>query len=171
LREALCSWDFIADEFDFYSVVKAYGIDSKGFSYDDMMVSQELGDVEIKDRRCLAFSNILQHKVPELKLVDKNKSGHCKMLTFYFVDPSTRIPSTAIVPPQQQDWHFKYILASEPFRSLPGLVVDGIMDKVGFPISLKEAKRLRPKVRQTTGVDEDITLEFFKPNFYFSGIE
>ncbi|KAJ1875820.1 hypothetical protein LPJ71_011594, partial [Coemansia sp. S17] len=80
--------------------------------------------------------------MPELKLADKSKTGHCKMITFYFVDPSTRIPSTEIVPPQQQDWYFADILASEPFRSLPHLVVEGIMDKVDFPISFKAAKKL-----------------------------
>ncbi|KAJ2059565.1 glycogenin glucosyltransferase [Coemansia sp. S146] len=61
------------------------------------------------------FPNILQYKVSELKLANKTKPGHCKMLTFYFVDPSTRIPSTEIVSPQQQDWHFEDVLAYEPF--------------------------------------------------------
>ncbi|KAJ2741665.1 hypothetical protein GGI20_005026 [Coemansia sp. BCRC 34301] len=168
LREALCSWDFVAEQFDLYSVVKAYGIELSGPIREGHLISQELGDVEIKDGRCLVFPSILQHKVPELKLVDRSKSGHCKMLTFYFVDPSTRIPSAAIVPPQQQDWQFEDILAYEPFRSLPSLVVDGIMDKVDFPISLKEAKRLRPQVRQDTGVDKDITFECFEPSFFFS---
>ncbi|KAJ2316992.1 hypothetical protein GGI00_006877 [Coemansia sp. RSA 2681] len=109
--------------------------------------------------------------MPELKLADKTKPGHCKMLTFYFVDPSTRIPSTEIVPPQQQEWHFEDILASEPFHSLPRLVVDGIMDKVDFPISLKEAKQLRSQVPQDTGVDEDIAFELFEPLCFYSDVD
>ncbi|KAJ2261837.1 hypothetical protein GGI01_001999, partial [Coemansia sp. RSA 376] len=106
-------------------------------------------------------------KMPEFKLADKSKTGHCKMLTFYFVDPSTRIPSTEIVPPQQQDWYFADILASEPFRSLPHLVVEGIMAKVDFPISLKEAKKLRPQVHFDKK-GEAISFDFFEPSVYFS---
>ncbi|KAJ2056696.1 hypothetical protein GGI17_006065 [Coemansia sp. S146] len=52
---------------------------------------------------CLVLPNILQYKVPELKLADKKMPGNYKMPTLYFVDPSTRILSTEIVPPQQQD--------------------------------------------------------------------
>ncbi|KAJ2413887.1 hypothetical protein GGI10_002758 [Coemansia sp. RSA 2530] len=165
-REALCTWDFEAHQFDIESVVKAYGIEQDQLE-EEQSISQEPGLVGIKDGRCLVFPNILQYKMPELKLANKKKPGHCKMLTFYFVDPSTRIPSTSIVPPQQQDWYFKDVMASEPFCSLPQLVVDGIMSKVDFPISLKEAKKLRLLARQ----DEtcvDITLDLFEPSFYFT---
>ncbi|KAJ2504068.1 hypothetical protein IWW47_002697, partial [Coemansia sp. RSA 2052] len=120
-----------------------YGIELSRPADEGNPISQEIGDVDIKNGRCVVFPSILQHMMPELKLADRTKPGHCKMLTFYFVDPSTRIPSTEIVPPQQQEWYFEDVLASEPFRSLPHLVVDGIMDKVDFPISLKEAKQLR----------------------------
>ncbi|KAJ2260047.1 hypothetical protein GGI01_003252 [Coemansia sp. RSA 376] len=65
------------------------------------------------------------------------------MLTFYVVDPSTRIPSTEIVPPQQQDWWSEDLLSSEPLGSLPQLIMGGIMDMVDYPISLKNVKRLR----------------------------
>ncbi|KAJ2748076.1 hypothetical protein GGI19_006270, partial [Coemansia pectinata] len=140
-REALCSWDFAVEQFDIESVVKAYGIEQSRLIESDL-ISQDLGSVGIKNGQCVVFPNILQVKVSELKLADKKMPGHCKMLTFYFVDPSTRIPSTEIVPPQQQDWHFEDVLASKPFRSLPHLVVDGIMAEVDFPISLKEAKKL-----------------------------
>ncbi|KAJ2883486.1 hypothetical protein H4R27_002729 [Coemansia aciculifera] len=165
-REALCSWDFAVEQFDIESVVKAYGIEQSRLIESDL-ISQDLGSVGIKNGQCVVFPNILQVKVSELKLTDKKMPGHCKMLTFYFVDPSTRIPSTEIVPPQQQDWHFEDVLASKPFRSLPHLVVDGIMSEVDFPISLKEAKKLRPQVHQEE-YSEDITLDFFEPNVYFS---
>ncbi|KAJ2430465.1 hypothetical protein GGF41_000979 [Coemansia sp. RSA 2531] len=165
-RETLCSWDFEAEQFDIESVVNAYGIEQSQLMESDL-VSQELCSVGIKDGRCVVFPNIHQFKMPEFKLADKSKTGHCKMLTFYFVDPSTRIPSTEIVPPQQQDWYFADILASEPFRSLPHLVVEGIMDKVDFPISLKAAKKLRPQVHLDKNA-ENISLKFFEPNVYFS---
>ncbi|KAJ2403675.1 hypothetical protein GGI10_005677 [Coemansia sp. RSA 2530] len=130
-------------------------------------MSQELGTIGIKDGLSLVFPNTLQYKMPELKLVDKKQPGHCKILTFYFVDPSTRIPSTEIVPPQQQDWCFEDVLASEPFCSLPQLVVDGIMNMVDFPISLKEAKKLRPQVHQDE-TSKYITTSLFEPMLYFS---
>ncbi|KAJ2040746.1 hypothetical protein GGI13_001013 [Coemansia sp. RSA 455] len=90
-HEALSSLDIEIEGYDIESIVKAYDT-----------VSQELGGVGIKDGRCVVFPNIHQFKLPMLELADKTKTGHCKMLTFYFVDPSTHIPSTQIVPPQQQ---------------------------------------------------------------------
>ncbi|KAJ2752581.1 hypothetical protein GGI19_003729 [Coemansia pectinata] len=164
-REALCSWDFEAEQLDIDSVLKAYGIEQSQLE-EETPLSQELGSVGIKDGRCLVFPNILQYKLPELELGDKTKPGHCKMLTFYFVDPSTRIPSTELVPPQQQDWCFEEILTSEPFRSMPQLIVEGIMAKVDYPISLKEAKKLRLLVYQDKS-SEHISYELFAPHFYF----
>ncbi|KAJ2507931.1 hypothetical protein IWW47_000869 [Coemansia sp. RSA 2052] len=130
------------------------------FFYDVANVSQR--NLQFHQERSV-FPSILQHKMPELELVDRTNPGHCKMLTFYFVDPSTHIPSTEIVPPQQQEWHFEDVLASEPFRSLPQLVIDGIMDKIDFPFSLKEAKRLRSQEPQGTKVNKDIAFELFEP--------
>ncbi|KAJ2458865.1 hypothetical protein GGF42_001808 [Coemansia sp. RSA 2424] len=164
-REALCAWDFMAEQFDVYSAAKAYGIGLNDATSEDHLISQEIGDVDIKNGRCVVFPSILQHKMPELELADRTTPGHCKMLTFYFVDPSTRIPSTEIVPPQQQEWYPEDALASEPFRSLPGLVANGTVNTIDFPISLKEAKQLRSQVPQDAGTDKDITLELFEPRF------
>ncbi|KAJ2074980.1 hypothetical protein GGI13_001684 [Coemansia sp. RSA 455] len=144
-REVLCCWDFEAKQFDINSVVKAYGIEQDRLE-DGEFASQELGSVDIKDGRCLVFPNTYQYKMPKLKLADKTKPGHCKMLTFYFVDPSTRIPSTEIAPLQQQGWYFADVLAYEPFCRLPQLIVDSILAKVDFPISLRETKKLRWQV-------------------------
>ncbi|KAJ2446773.1 hypothetical protein GGF42_005607 [Coemansia sp. RSA 2424] len=167
-REALSSCDFAAEQFDVYSVAKAYGIGLDDATSDEHLISQEIGSVGIKNGRCVVFPSILQHKMPELELADRTKPGHCKMLTFYFVDPSTRIPSTEIVPPQQQEWYSEDALASEPFRSLPGLVANGTVEKIDFPISLKEAKQLRSQVFQDTGVvDKDAAFELFEPHFFF----
>ncbi|KAJ1661563.1 hypothetical protein GGF38_003565 [Coemansia sp. RSA 25] len=168
-REPLCTWDWEADPFDYDAIYAVYGIEDDDDDADGFpSLSQELGSVDIKNGRCVVFPSILQHKVPELKLADRTKYGHCKMLTFYFVDPSTRIPSTEIVPPQQQDWHFEDILTSEPFCSLPELILDGIMDKIDFPISLKEARKLRSQVFQDSGVAECINASLFEPEFYYT---
>ncbi|KAJ2117583.1 hypothetical protein IW146_000604 [Coemansia sp. RSA 922] len=164
-REALSSLDFEAEQFDIESIVNVYGIEQDQLGEGDR-VSQELGSVGIKDGRCVVFPNVHQFKLPELKLTEETKTGHCKMLTFYFVDPSTRIPSTEIVPPQQQDWYFEDILESEPFCRLPQLAVDGIMDKVDFPISLKEAKRHRLQVHQDKNI-MDVTSYLFEPRALF----
>ncbi|KAJ2868557.1 hypothetical protein GGH94_000089 [Coemansia aciculifera] len=164
-REAIGSCEFEADRYDFESVENAYGIDQDRLVINDL-ISQEIGSVGIEDGRCLVFPNILQYKLPELELGDKTKPGHCKMLTFYFVDPSTRIPSTELVPPQQQDWYFEDVLASEPFHSLPQLVMDGILAKVDFPISLKEAKKLCPQVHQGE-YGNRITSNLFEPQVCF----
>ncbi|KAJ2467835.1 hypothetical protein GGI03_001347 [Coemansia sp. RSA 2337] len=82
----------------------------------------------IYDGQCLVFSNTLLYKMPKFMRVDATKPGHCKMLTFYFVDPSTRIPSTEIVPPQQVEWWSEEVRSCEPFRSLPLLIVDKILN-------------------------------------------
>ncbi|KAJ2258438.1 hypothetical protein GGI13_000611 [Coemansia sp. RSA 455] len=117
-REALSSLDYEMEGYDIESVVNVYGIEQDQLGERDR-VSQELGSVGIKYGRCVVFPNVHQFKLPELKLADETKTGHCKMLTFYFVDPSTRIPSTEIVPPQQQDWSFEDILSrSAVCRSL-----------------------------------------------------
>ncbi|KAJ2012925.1 hypothetical protein GGI03_002696 [Coemansia sp. RSA 2337] len=165
-REALCCWDFEAEHFDIDLVVKAYGIEH-GRLEDGDFASQELGSVVIKYGQCVVFPNTYQYKVPELKLANKTKPGYCKMLTFYFVDPSTRIPSTEIAPPQQHDWCFADVLAYEPFCRLPQLIVDSILTKVDFPILLKAAKKLHPQVLQYQP-NKNITLIYFEPCFYFS---
>ncbi|KAJ2449691.1 hypothetical protein GGF42_004695, partial [Coemansia sp. RSA 2424] len=86
-REALSSWDFEAEQFDVYSAAKAYGIGLDDATSEDHRISQEIGSVDIKNGWCVVFPSILQHKMPELELADRTKPGHCKMLTFYFVDP------------------------------------------------------------------------------------
>ncbi|KAJ2113262.1 hypothetical protein IW146_003996 [Coemansia sp. RSA 922] len=117
-REALCAKHYPSGSFEYYAMCFANGLD---IEYRD-------GDVDIYNEQCMVFPNNIQYQMPELALDDATRPGHCKMLTFYFVDPSMRIPSTEIVPPQQKDWWTEDILSSEPFRSLPLLVMDGIMD-------------------------------------------
>ncbi|KAJ2346878.1 hypothetical protein GGH91_002050 [Coemansia sp. RSA 2671] len=105
--------------------------------------SQELGGVAIKDGLCVVFPNTHQYKMPRVMHEIASEPGHCKMLTLYYVDPSKHIPSTEIVLPQQRDWWMEQVLASKPLCNLPLLVVDGIMDRVDSPISLKNIKQIR----------------------------
>ncbi|KAJ2458343.1 hypothetical protein GGF42_002128 [Coemansia sp. RSA 2424] len=147
-REALSAQflEHVTGDADAVSMV--YGID-RDLVYSGTDLSEQVGGVTIKDGRCLVFPNTLQYFMPELILADGTKPGYCKMLTFYFVDPSTRIPSTEIVPLQQKDWWIEDVLSSEPFRSMPHLIIDGIMGKIEYPISLKEAKNIRQEMETT----------------------
>ncbi|URN17688.1 MULTISPECIES: DUF4246 domain-containing protein [Streptomyces] len=64
-------------------------------------LNQVLGSVPTPAGRCLAFPNILQHRVDSFRLADPTRPGHRKILAFFLVDPSERIVSTSDVPPQQ----------------------------------------------------------------------
>ncbi|RMY82943.1 hypothetical protein D0862_11851 [Hortaea werneckii] len=106
---------------------------------------QELGRVETKEGRVLAFPNVLQHRVEPFRLADPARPGHRKILALFLVDPYVRIPSTINVPPQQKDWWQGSILQSESrFGALPPELVENVLGNVeGFPIDLEEAKQLR----------------------------
>lgn len=60
------------------------------------------------------------------------------------------------------------MLVSEPFRSLPDLIVDGMMDKVDYPISLKEAKTIRLElVAEADDYVGHAACKLFQPLIYF----
>ncbi|AZM64112.1 MULTISPECIES: DUF4246 domain-containing protein [unclassified Streptomyces] len=64
-------------------------------------LNQYLGAAATPAGRCLAFPNILQHRVDSFRLQDPTRPGHRKILVFFLVDPSGNIVSTSDVPPQQ----------------------------------------------------------------------
>jgi hypothetical protein len=64
-------------------------------------LNQVLGSAATPAGRCLAFPNILQHRVAPFRLADPTRPGHRKMLVLFLVDPTATIVSTADVPPQQ----------------------------------------------------------------------
>ncbi|MFB7591289.1 DUF4246 domain-containing protein [Streptomyces sp. NPDC056169] len=64
-------------------------------------LNQVLGSASTPAGRCLAFPNILQHRVGSFRLTNPTRPGHRKILAFFLVDPSERIVSTSDVPPQQ----------------------------------------------------------------------
>ncbi|KRD06180.1 MULTISPECIES: DUF4246 domain-containing protein [unclassified Streptomyces] len=68
---------------------------------DEDALNQVLGSASTPAGRCLAFPNILQHRVGSFRLTDPTLPGHRKILAFFLVDPSQRIVSTSDVPPQQ----------------------------------------------------------------------
>ncbi|GGW05807.1 DUF4246 domain-containing protein [Streptomyces narbonensis] len=64
-------------------------------------LNQVLGSASTPAGRCLAFPNVLQHRVGSFRLEDPTRPGHRKILAFFLVDPSEKIVSTSDVPPQQ----------------------------------------------------------------------
>ncbi|WP_329542622.1 DUF4246 domain-containing protein [Streptomyces sp. NBC_01358] len=68
---------------------------------DEDALNQALGSASTPAGRCLAFPNILQHRVGSFRLTDPTRAGHRKILAFFLVDPSEKIVSTSDVPPQQ----------------------------------------------------------------------
>ncbi|MFE1440560.1 DUF4246 domain-containing protein [Streptomyces sp. NPDC058739] len=68
---------------------------------DEDALNQMLGSASTPAGRCLAFPNILQHRVGSFRLLDPIRPGHRKILAFFLVDPSQQIVSTSDVPPQQ----------------------------------------------------------------------
>ncbi|KAJ2821899.1 hypothetical protein GGI24_004086, partial [Coemansia furcata] len=162
-RETFNANHTASNDNDCHSIQIAYDIDGD-LSEKRTRISQELGNVDIKDGFCVVFPNTYQYKMPRITQEIASKPGHCKMLMFYFVDPATRIPSTEVVPPQQRDWWMEDVLSHEPFRSFPLLVVDSIMNKIDYPISLKDAKQIRlemeAEVKRKTA---NVSTKFFEP--------
>ncbi|MFH8574830.1 DUF4246 domain-containing protein [Streptomyces zaomyceticus] len=68
---------------------------------DEDALNQVLGSASTPAGRCLAFPNILQHRVGSFRLTDATRPGYRKILAFFLVDPSEKIVSTSDVPPQQ----------------------------------------------------------------------
>ncbi|KAJ2812593.1 hypothetical protein H4S07_001295 [Coemansia furcata] len=158
--ESLTSYHTASNDNDYHSIQLAYGIDGD-LTGKLARFSQELGTVNIKDGLCVVFPNTYQYKMPRITQEIAFMPGHCKMLTFYFVDPTTRIPSTEIVPPQQRDWWMEDVLSHEPFCSLLLLVVDGIMNKIDYPISIKDAKQIRLKMEAEVEEDSECFYQVF----------
>ncbi|EGF77130.1 hypothetical protein BATDEDRAFT_3893, partial [Batrachochytrium dendrobatidis JAM81] len=67
--------------------------------------NQYIGSLELPNGRCVVYPNRYQHKEQSFELADPTQPGHCKILTFFVVNPSRRIVSTAHVAPQQPQWY------------------------------------------------------------------
>ncbi|GHH53929.1 DUF4246 domain-containing protein [Streptomyces candidus] len=83
------------EQSDDNGVREVYGLENED------ALNQVLGSAATPAGRCLAFPNVLQHRVGSFRLADPTRPGHRKILAFFLVDPSERIVSTSDVPPQQ----------------------------------------------------------------------
>ncbi|OWY98410.1 hypothetical protein PHMEG_00030835 [Phytophthora megakarya] len=79
-------------------VAEIYGL------FSNSLLVQKLGIVETPDARCVVFPNSLQHQVQQFQLDDPSRPGVRKILAFFLIDPENSIPSTSVIPPQQQEW-------------------------------------------------------------------
>ncbi|KAL2911084.1 hypothetical protein HK105_209464 [Polyrhizophydium stewartii] len=103
--------------------------------------------------RCIAFSNMLRHRVGNFELVDPKKPGFRRILVFFLVDPAKRIVSTAHVAPQQA-WWYHVGLALTP---LPPELWQDVVKHVDGTMSVDRARELRfeafpPLPRATTAL-------------------
>ncbi|KAJ2175113.1 hypothetical protein GGH16_000954 [Coemansia sp. RSA 560] len=155
--------DYKRDDHD--GVNRAYGVyDDK---YDDrVLLVQNIGGVQAKNGRCVVFPNVYQHQVSGFKLADPTKPGHRNILAFFFIDPTTRIPSTEIVPPQQREWWSETVMEQGALGRLPSLVKEKIGKYVDFPISLAEAKELRLELMEERSTSNSASESLFSPDFY-----
>ncbi|MEV8529629.1 DUF4246 domain-containing protein [Streptomyces sp. NPDC052000] len=92
-RAALNDPDY--EQSDDNGLREVYGLE------DEDALNQVLGSASTPAGRCLAFPNILQHRVGSFRLSDPTRAGYRKILAFFLVDPSEKIVSTSDVPPQQ----------------------------------------------------------------------
>lgn len=126
---------------DFDHLERTFGIENEGPAI------QELGHVNTREGRLIAFPNVLQHRVEPFSLADRSKPGHRKIVALFLVDPYVRIPSTAHVPPQQKSWWQRMLYRIDRVADLPPEVAEGIVDAPdSLPISLEEAKRIREEL-------------------------
>lgn len=105
---------------------------------------QNLGSLEVKQGRFLAWPNTLRYKMQPFSLKDKSCSGHQRCVIIYLVDPHYRICSTRNVPMQRHDWWCEAALTPETAiaAKLPQEVVDIIMSETGdWPMGASEAAK------------------------------
>ncbi|KAK6091368.1 hypothetical protein MT418_8560 [Batrachochytrium dendrobatidis] len=92
------------DCFDYQGASDMYWEDVYGID-EESPRNQYIGSLEVPNGRCVVYPNRYQHKEQSFELADPTQPGHCKILTFFVVNPSCRIVSTAHVAPQQPQWY------------------------------------------------------------------
>jgi Protein of unknown function (DUF4246) len=116
-------------------------------------LTQSRGFIETIEGRCIAFPNTLQHRVAPFRLKDSTKEGKRRILVFFLVDPTQRVLSTSVVPPQQQDWLVQE-LADDQKQLPPAFTRTGdehdlgpkIVSYMPGPMSLEEACATRDEL-------------------------
>ncbi|KAI5828682.1 hypothetical protein K523DRAFT_306630 [Schizophyllum commune Tattone D] len=121
---------------------------------------QEIGNIQTKEGRCIAFPNLFQHKASHFKLVDPTKPGVRKIIVFFLVDPTRRIPSATDVAPQHEEWlkntlHTAKADETSRLSTLPLELLDAQADLVEGIMTRKEALEIREELMKERSVRRD----------------
>ena len=121
---------------------------------------QDIGNVVTKTHRCVAFPNLYQHQVQPFHLEDRTKPGHRKILVFFLVDPTQRIPSATDVAPQQREWVTEAMHstdANSALAKLPVEVLTMISEENDGTMTRSEAEEYRKELmaERTVFVEEN----------------
>lgn len=102
-----------------------------------------------KGDRCIAFPNLYQNQVQPFRLADPQKPGHRKILAFFLVDPTYRVPSATDVGPQQKAWliDFTHRSVGTRFAKLPVELLDLIVNECGDTMTREEAEAYREELK------------------------
>ena len=110
---------------------------------------QGVGDVITKPHRCVAFTNLYEHKVQPFHLEDPTKTGHRKIFVFFLIDPTQRVFSATDVAPQQSERiteAMRGAYRSSAFSKLPMNILTMISNKNKGVITRAEAEKYRKKL-------------------------
>jgi len=122
---------------------------------------QGIGEVITKTHRCVAFPNLYQHQVQPFRLEDSTKPGHRKILVFFLVDPTQKVPSATDVPPQQGEWvieAMRHADRSSAFSKLPLEILTMISSENKWVMARSEAEKYRAEMmseRDIAGEEND----------------
>ncbi|KAF3192895.1 hypothetical protein TWF225_011683 [Orbilia oligospora] len=100
---------------------------------------QEIDGALIKENRTVVFTSNYEYCLfsEPLRLIDKTKPGHLKMLMFHLVDPDFNLLTTKDIPPQQPGLYEK-ILRTSGLGRLPEDVFAIILGYLNIPNNTTE---------------------------------
>ncbi|KAJ0400178.1 hypothetical protein ATCC90586_000785 [Pythium insidiosum] len=132
---------------DYMGVATTYGLENEN------ALMQSLGAATAIEDRCIVFPNTFQHKVEPFELADPSRPGVRKILAFFVVDPSQKILSTSVIPPQQADWLKEAQLeALRGVDRLPEAVAESTLSEMlARGMSLEQAKEHRERLMGERG--------------------
>ncbi|OAJ44679.1 hypothetical protein, variant [Batrachochytrium dendrobatidis JEL423] len=130
------------DRFEYQIASDMYWKDVYGIINRESRRNQYLGSLEVSNGRCVVYPNRYQHKEQSFELADPTQPGHCKILTFFVVNPVCRIVSTAHVAPQQPQWYN----SSLDKAHIPPELWNDIMQYIQGVQSPAEAKHYRDEL-------------------------
>ena len=132
----------------------------------DHTLVQDIGDIVTKTHRCIAFPNLYQHQVRPFHLENPARSGHRKILVFFLVDPTQRVPSATEVAPQQREWVAEAMHgagANSVLAKLPVEILTMISEENDGTMTRSEAEKYREELmsERTVFVEETDVEDYF----------